>query len=160
VWSAFRIVAVTLLLCGSDVHAQEVSIPRELTYEEFMALPAEHRRQSFSHAMSAENKASIVNTHAGRWLKRNSARLSSTERAIFQEMIDFIMPELYRTPASPQITKEEQALRSKMRCRVDPNDVVQAFGIFRAAGDRPVAPRWTYLTRTRCWLEWAVERVM
>lgn len=158
----YGFILAILVLCASGTRSQEPSTPtsvRQVTYDEFISLTVDQRRERFRQ-MSPENKALVIRTHGERWLNDNRGRLTATERAIFREVIDFVTPELYRTPMAPEVDRKERALRAKLRCRVDDNDVMRAFNVFRAPGDPPVAPKWTYLSRAKCWFEWLVETVV
>jgi hypothetical protein len=122
-------------------------------YDDFMKMSVDERHGRFG-ALSAENKALIVRTHAERWLVKNRTRLSASEVGVFQEMIDFIAPARYAKQPDTAMDRQEQALKAKMRCRVSPDDVVQAFNVFGASSQAGAArPTWTYLSQARCWLD-------
>ena len=128
-----------------------------IAYDDFMKLSDDQRRGHFGE-LSAENKSLIVRTHAERWLANNRGHLTASEVAVFQEVIGFITPERYARGANTALDREEGALRAKMRCRVSPDDVVQAFNVFGAASESGVRkPTWTYLTQAKCWLDWVAE---
>lgn len=64
-------------------------------YDGFMTLSLDQRRARFD-ALSAEAKAGIIRTHAERWLESNRGRLTASEAAVFDEIVAFITPEIYR----------------------------------------------------------------
>lgn len=156
--------AIVLMVLGSPLSAQLLrgqsqTVDSAFDYDAFMRLPSDQRRERLA-AMRATDRALIVRTHATRWLAANRARLSPTEIAIFDELIAFIRPELYAPRPNPAIDEEERALRTRMRCRVNPDDVRAAFMVIGASPEVSVsAPRWTFLDRASCWLEWATEEV-
>lgn len=82
-------------------------------------------------AMTPEEKAAVVQTHARVWLERNRSRLTARQVAVVQEAIDFVTPELYRSPDIAQQVKREEELRAKLRCQVPRSDVMAAFGVLR-----------------------------
>ena len=153
-------VIVVVTVVGVQAHPRpgaQRATPSVVTYDEFMKISVEQRHARFG-ALSAENKALIVRTHAERWLASNRARLTASEVGVFQEMISFVTPERYAKPAGAAMGKEEQALRAKMRCRVSPDEVVQAFNVFGTRLPTGAAkPTWTYLSQAKCWLEWIAE---
>ena len=118
-----------------------------------MKLTAEQRRVRFS-SLDNDTKAFLVRSHAREWLSRNQAKLSKSEVALFEEAISMVSSETYDRPSDPQLGELEAKLKAKMRCRVNPSDVVAAFSLFRT---QPGTSRYTYLDRAKCWLEWFVE---
>lgn len=128
-----------------------------ITYDEFMTSSADQRRHRFQ-TLSAENKARIVKTHAEQWLQRNRARLTSSEAAVFDEVVASITPELYQRRIDAEKDGRESSLLAKMRCRVSPDDVREATGIFGEKGSSTSSrPTWTYLNKAQCWLDWILE---
>ena len=126
-----------------------------ISYDDFMKISPDARRPRFA-SLNPENKALIVRTHAERWLAASRQRLSKSELAEFQEMITFVTPDRYAKRAEAGIDKTEQALREKIRCRVNTADVREAFNVFGAA--KPSAePSWTYLDQAKCWVQWIAE---
>jgi hypothetical protein len=126
-------------------------------YDDFTKLSDEDRRARFA-SISAENKAMIMRTHVELWLRHNRERLTASEIAVFQEMIGYITPDIYRTQSNGLVDKREDGLRATMRCRVSPDDVREATNVIRT--ERPSAsrqPTWSYLQQGRCWIDWFLE---
>lgn len=117
-------------------------------YDDFMKLSVHQRHARFD-TISAENKAMIVRTHSERWLYNNRGRLTASEVEVFEEIIAFVTPDLYRERHDDTLDKREEALRAKMRCRVSPADIREATSLFREASES-ASPKltWSYLTRT------------
>jgi hypothetical protein len=127
-------------------------------YDDFTKLSGEERRARFE-TISAENKAMIMRTHVELWLRHNRGRLTASEAAVFQEMIAFITPDIYRPQPAGAVDKENR-LRETMRCRVNPDDVREATNVIRE--ERPSAsrkPTWSYLQQGKCWIDWFLEGV-
>ena len=129
-------------------------------YKEFMAFPADHRRAQFA-AMSPENKAGVMRTHMERWIQANKGRLTAPEIAVFEEMVAYVTPEIYRRPPESAVDKREEELRAKMRCRVSPEDVRAATNLFAsAATSASEKASWNYLSQAKCWINWFLEGVV
>lgn len=129
-------------------------------YDDFIKLSADQRRHRFD-AISPENKAMIVRTHADRWLQGNRGRLSDSETAVFEEIIAFFTPDLYRTPPDAASQSRQESLQAKMRCRVSPEDVHEATSVLRETKTpMPPRPTWTYLNKGACWINWVLEGVV
>jgi hypothetical protein len=130
-----------------------------VAYDDLLTLSVEERRVVFND-MSDENRAMIVRTHAERWLEWNRGRLWASEVAVFQEVLVLITPQLVGRQPNDGI---EETLRATVRCRLSPNDVMEALSASYVLGDLPVSRSsesvWNYWTRARCWLEWAAEGV-
>jgi hypothetical protein len=102
-----------------------------------MKLPRRQRTERFS-ALSPEDKALIMRTHAEQWLEKNRGRLSTGQVGLVQTAIDFVTPALYRTPNDPELVKKSKALELGLQCRVRRSDVLEAFGPSRS----PVPASW------------------
>lgn len=154
------VVSVVLVLGSAQGHTLQRApavAPSFIAYADFIELSVDQRRARFGE-LSAENRSLIVRTHAERWLANNRGHLTASEVAVFQEVINFVTPARYVKGANTEPDREEAALRAKMRCRVSPDDLVQAFNVFGAASEsRASKPTWTYLTQAKCWLEWGAE---
>ena len=126
-----------------------------VAYDDFMKINPSERHARFA-SLNSDNKAVIVRTHGERWLARNRTRLSKTEIAVLEEIIRFITPDRYAKRREAGIDKAEQALRDRMRCRVNVTDVTEAFNIFSTTKPSAEA-RWTYLDQAKCWVQWIAE---
>jgi len=92
-----------------------------------MKLDSRQRIQRFQ-AMSPEDKAAVVQTHAQRWLEKNRGRLSTSQIALVQEAIDLVTPALYRDPNAPEQVQKYKELSAKLTCQMRVSDVREAFG--------------------------------
>ena len=155
--------AIAVLLIGAvGLHGQQGAPARPanaITYDEFMRLPVQQRHEQFSR-FAADSKASMVRTHAERWVAANKTRLSSSELGVLQEAIAFITPRIFEAPMDPQVLKRESDLRSSMRCRVNTEDVAAAFSVFSASPISQEKSRWSYLDQAKCWFGWFAESVV
>jgi len=141
------------------VRGTSQAAPTAVSHEDFVRLSPDERRERFA-GMRPEDRALLVRTHAQRWLTANRARLTSSELAVFEEMVAFIRPELYVPGPNPTLDEEERALRARMRCRVNPEDVRVAFKVVDPSPNAAaLTPTWTFLDRAACWLEWAAEGI-
>lgn len=128
-------------------------------YDDFMKLTADQRRARFN-VISGENRVTIIQTHVKRWLHNNRARLTVRELAVFEEIIAFLSPGLFREPDST-LDKREDAVRARMRCRVAPEDVREATNVFADASGLPRQKvNWSYLRQANCWIDWMIEGVV
>ena len=157
--------AFSVLLMGSAGAADAPHVRLQASapwndYDDFMKLSVHQRHARFD-TISAENKAMIVRTHSERWLHNNRARLTASEGKVFEEIIAFITPDLYRERRDDALDKREEALTARMRCRVSPADIREATNLFREASESP-PPKLTrsYLSQAKCWFEWIIEGVV
>lgn len=154
---AFIVLAVSSAVATDAPHVRLQAIASWNDYDDFMKLAAGQRRARFA-ALTAENKAMIVQTHAQRWLHDNRERLTASEIGVFEEIIAFITPDLYRERSDDTLDKREEALRATMRCRVRPDDVRNATNVLREERASPSQkPKWSYLNQAKCWIDWFVE---
>ena len=153
--------AFILLALGSATAREPVDLRLQVAssssdYDDFMRLSPRERRARFN-AISAEDRATIVQTHVRRWVNSNRGRLSAGELAVFQEIVAFLSSELSNHPTGA-VNKREDALMARMRCRVAPEDVRQATNVFGEAAESPARTvKWTYLTQAKCWVDWMIE---
>ena len=154
---------IVLAMGAAPAGAPHVRLPASVQwndYDDFMKLSV-HQRHARFETISAENKAMIVRTHAERWLHDNRRRLTASEAEVFEEIIAFITPDLYRERRDDALDKREEALSAGMRCRVSSADIREATNIFREASESP-PPKltWSYLSQAKCWFEWILEGVV
>lgn len=127
-----RVVMPTLVLVWalglSGAANQGTSRPAavQIPYEEFMKLDPSSRRARFERA-NAETRATIMRTHAERWLTANRARLTSTQIDLVQQVIALVTPALYRNPTDPELKKQLDALEANLTCRMRHSDILAAF---------------------------------
>lgn len=94
-------------------------------YDQFFLEPVKERVKIFN-AISAENRAFLVKTHAGRWLAANRSRLNHEQVTVVEEMIRSISPEWYKTGrVFEEIEQEVEALRQKAEVVLSREDVLQ-----------------------------------
>jgi len=122
----------------------------DLGYQAFAKLTSTQRRQAYA-SLGSAGRANIVRQHVRIWLDRNKQRLSKSESALFEELITMVTPAAFESAA-----EKTNTLSDKVRCRLDPSDVIAAFDIF-GDGRAPTNRRWTYLDRGKCWFGWAAE---
>jgi hypothetical protein len=138
-WTTLVVIVTTVALFGGGRHGQEPKPTASSgpTYQEFMKLSRQQRTERFS-ALSPENRALIIRTHAEQWLERNRGRLSTGQVALVQKAIDFVTPALYRTPNDPELIEKSKALELELQCRMRRSDLLEAFG----PGRSPVPASW------------------
>ncbi len=153
------VASVVLVLWSTGVPPRQPVPTQEDVYARFMSLSLEQRHERFR-VLSPEHKALIVRTHAEGWLSENRTRLTDSELKVFEEIIAFITPERYRPRANAAATREEQALTTKMICRVDPDDVMRAFSVLRPPPPASQPERWTYLHQATCWIRVIAEELV
>ena len=156
--------AFIVIAARSVVVAEPPRVPLQVAaswsdYDDFMKLSAHQRRARFD-AISAENRAMIVQIHVKRWLQNNRLRLTVEEVKVFEEIIAFLNSGLHRERPDDELKKRDEALRARMNCRVSPDDVREATNVFAEAGESP-GPKaeWTYLSQAKCWIWWIIEGV-
>jgi len=98
--------------------------PPEVTYKQFFQKPFKERMNIFSE-ITAENRATLVKTHAERWLGANRSRLTSEQVMAIEELIEAISPKWYETdrafdkldPGVEKLIKKIKALLSRGDCQ-------------------------------------------
>ena len=154
--AAFILLTLTNAIASESMDVRLQGPSSSNVYDDFMKLSPRERRARFS-ALSAEQRATIVQTNVRRWINSNRDRLSAGELAVFEEIVAFLSPELssHHTGAA---NKREDALKARMRCRVATEDVKQATNVFGETAESPYRTmQWTYLTQAKCWVEWMIE---
>jgi hypothetical protein len=87
--------------------------------------------------------------------------LTAPEIAVFNEMLAYITPEIYRRRPEGALDKREEELRASMRCRVSPEDVRAATNLYAdAATSASEKASWNYLSQAKCWVNWFLEGVV
>ncbi len=64
-------------------------------------------RIAIVNAISADEKAELVRTHATRWLDEHRNQLSRAQILIVEENIAFVTPELYGNPSDDLVARME-----------------------------------------------------
>ena len=144
------VIIVFLGFSAVDLQGQQSTtrpVGGSITYDAFMKLDSRQRLDQFG-TMTPENKAAIMQTHARRWLDMNRGRLSLGQIALVQEAIAFLTPALYRNPQEPEQVTREDALKSRLKCRLRRSDVIEAFGAVR-----PTAPNSSWFDDLWAWFE-------
>jgi hypothetical protein len=146
-WPIVNVMADTFLDGPRGQEPRRPAVTSGTSYQEFMQLALQQRTARFA-ALSPENRALIVRTHAEQWLERNRGRLSTGQVDLVHRAIGFLTPTLYRTPDDPELVKKSKALESELRCRLRRSDVIEAFGPSRS----PI-PRESWLDDMWAWFE-------
>ena len=94
-----------------------------ISYEAFVQLDESVRRERFN-KYDPETKSYLMRTHAARWLERNRARLSRSQVALMQEVIDFLSPSAFA--GTPEVHAKSKALIDKLECQLSHSDLVAA----------------------------------
>lgn len=125
------------------------------TYEEFLALDTDARRQRLGR-MSPEAVAALKRTHAERWFAAHVSRLSDAQVSVFNEALAFISVELYVRPADVAARKQEEELTQKLTCVLGVENTRQAF-VLHLPQESPVRPGWR--STVDAWLSWFFDCV-
>lgn len=154
------VAAGVMLVCmtvntGSGV-AVSTSASEEISYEDFMRLGHEARQTTFSQ-LSAETKSALKREHAKRWLARNERQLTGRQQALLREAIEFLSPELYRSPLSAALRRQEEDLKHRLECSLPRARLVEAL-TFLGPQPPPTSP--TFHDRVIDWLAWFSDCVV
>jgi hypothetical protein len=86
--NSFALASLVLSLVSTPILGQAA-----VSYDSVMNRDV-HARQLLFNALSATNKAEIINTHIQRWIARNNARLSPEQVSILKERMALVTDEL------------------------------------------------------------------
>lgn len=118
-------IAVVFIL-ASGLSSIPLRAQSPTTYEEFIALDADARRQQLGR-MNPEAVAALRRTHAERWFAAHSSRLSEAQVSVFNEALAFISGDLYGRRADAATTKRQAELTHKLTCVLGVDNTRQAF---------------------------------
>ena len=80
---------------------------------------------------------------------------------MFEAIITHITPDLYGSRRAAVLDQREAAMTSKIRCRVNGEDVREATNLFREESEsRQPRQTWSYLSQAKCWFEWVLVEVV
>jgi hypothetical protein len=122
----------------------------DITYDDFINLPPEVRRERFL-LVSAEHKAVMIQTHAELWLAANHARLSDAQIAAAREAIASVTPRIYLHPADPGTIEQTRRLTQKLTCILGRDNVRRAFDLYAPRAQSADA---TWRSVLDEWLSW------
>lgn len=127
-------VTASTLLGGRSLAQQPMPSPASAgtAYQEFMTLAPDSRAKRFS-ALSADDKALIMRTHAEQWLAKNRGRLIAGQVELVEKAIALVRPAMYRRPQDPDLVKSMQALEAQLKCGLRRSDILQAFSTKHSA---------------------------
>jgi hypothetical protein len=140
-----RAICIVLFACSlstGTVSALGATQQAGLTYEQFIQLSVEQRRDRFA-ALSADNQAALKQTHAQRWLEGNRGSLTQSQIELVIEAILFLSADRYRNPRDGE-RKHEDELQRRLTCELGRARVTAAFTFLEP-------------TRQRSWIDWADE---
>jgi hypothetical protein len=97
-----------------------------ITYQEFMRLDADARRQVFVQVPPTK-QAELVRTHLIEWRGRNRQRLTSDQLAFLERSIAMVKADLYAAPKSKQQQMQIKEMLNEARRLFVVEDVYDAF---------------------------------
>lgn len=118
-----------------------------------MRLSPESRQTTFAQ-LSPETKSALKREHATRWLSRNEGQITVSQQALVREAITFLSAELYRSPPSAELRRQEEALKQRLECSLGRAHLIEALTFL---GPQP-PPTWH--DRVTDWLSWFSECVV
>lgn len=153
------VLALTFILAsglGTPLSASQSPTAVNATYEQFIALDADARRQQLDR-MSAEVVTMLRRTHAERWFAAHGSRLSDAQVSVFNEVLAFISGDLYSRPANAAARKREEELTHKLTCVLGVDNTRQAF-VLHMPHEEPRRPG---LRQTvDAWVSWFFDCVV
>jgi hypothetical protein len=132
-----------------------IQIPKKPTYDEFAKLPSSQRDALYA-SLSPEDKAELLRASFQRWLDEHRATLSNRQVAAVREAVEFVTPELFRTPQDPKVIDKQLAVSEKLSCSLGP-ELAYSLAKGQAPSQR-VERTWTQVVET--WIDWVVECVV
>lgn len=97
----------------------------DINYDQFFSKSFKERWEIFS-KISADNRASLVKTHAKRWLAANRSRLNQEQISLAEELIQSITPGWYEVgPGFEKPDRKADALIMKMQAVFSNEDFFQ-----------------------------------
>ena len=145
-----RAICIVLLACSlstGTVCALDATQQASLTYEQFMQLSVERRRDRFA-TLSADTQAALKQTHAQRWLAGNRGSLTQSQIELFIEAISFLSADRYRNPRDGEARKHEDELQRRLTCELGRARVTAAFTFLEPARQR------SWIDSADEWLAW------
>lgn len=88
----------------------------DINYDQFFSTKSVKERREIFSEISADNRASLVKTHAKRWLAANRSRLNQEQISLAEELIQSIAPQWYEVgPGFEKPDRKADALFMKMK---------------------------------------------
>jgi hypothetical protein len=119
-------------LLASIVPAAHLDAPSaklsEVTYEELMSHEPRARCEVFA-SLTPENRATVMQTHLGRWRIANAARLTEQQRALLDEWLQFLTADLYRRAVPAQFLKRFDELNARTDAAFSQEDISNALTV-------------------------------
>ena len=132
-----------------------IQTPKRPTYDEFAQLPSTQRDALYA-TLSPEDKAELLRARFQRWLDEHRATLSNRQVSAVREAIEFVAPELFRTPQDPKAIEKQLAVSAKLSCALGA-ELAHSLAEGQAPSQR-VERTWTQVVET--WIDWVVECVV
>lgn len=146
-FAAAALMLWTSALAGAEQHAPALTAA---DYDRFMRAPVDVRHERFDR-LDPEHKSWLKREHARRWLAKNRDRLNAKQTAAVTAAIEYLSPELYRTPYDPESRKAENTIKRNLECSLGRDNVVAAFTFL------PPEPGSTWRDWADEWLTWFKE---
>lgn len=111
-------------------------------------------RDSFA-ALSPAEKSAVKRAQASAWLEQHREELTEHQRAVVEEGIEFLSPQLYTFPDDPELRQQEERIKTRLICTIGRERALDAFKLPGAARDseRPQS----LIDR---WLSWFTDCVI
>ncbi len=151
-----RAICIVLFACSlstGSVSALGAMQQSGLTYEQFMQLRVEERRDRFA-SLTADKQAALKQTHAQRWLEANRASVTQPQIQLVLEAISFLSADGYRKPRDSEARKHEDELQRRLTCELGRARVTAAFTFL----DPPRQRSW--IDSADEWLAWFPDCVV
>jgi RecB family exonuclease len=116
---------IGLVLIPARLTAQ---VPPSVDYDTFWKQDLQGRLGLFN-AITPENKAAIVRTHAQRWLDANRARLTTEQITLMEENVSFTTADLYRQSRNKK-SKELETRTAAIFTRDDMGHALTIYGLY------------------------------
>jgi hypothetical protein len=154
--STVRAIWIVLFACSLSIGSVSAWGERQqsgLTYEQFMQLSVEKRRDRFA-SLTADDRAALKQTHARRWLEANRASLTQPQIELVMDAISFLSASRYRNPKDGEARKHEDELQRRLTCALGRARVTAAFTFLEPTSQR------SWIDSADEWLAWFPDCVM
>lgn len=144
---AISIVLFACLLSADNVCGLSAGQRSGLTYEQFMQLSVDKRRERFA-SLTADDRAALKQEHARRWLEANRDSLTQPQVELVMEGISFLSANRYRNPTDGDARKREDELQRRLTCELGRTRMTAAFTFLEPPRRR------SWVDSTDEWLAW------
>lgn len=151
-----RAIWIVLFACSLSIDSVSALGARQqsgLTYEQFMQLSVDKRRDRFA-SLTADDQAALKQTHAKRWLEANRDSLTQPQIELVIEAISFLSANRYRNPRDSEARKDEDELQRRLTCGLGRARMTAAFTFLEPPRQR----RW--IDSADEWLAWFPDCVL